>query len=182
MQMVETESSDYILMSSRWNLDSTWHRPGRYRAARCTGFLHHQVKLQMPLSVKKVSLLLRRPIFDIMLSLSLYSPKKELSCFSRPDNYFSLIPACQGQSQPSIEAGDRTTSHHLSPSPFFSISLPLSVSLCLTLRLQDPSPSPPPAPQSVVVSLSLSSSVSSLRIDLHWENSDSAGQKWLSEE
>lgn len=132
---------------------------------------------------QEVSLLVRRPIFDIMLSLSLYSPKKGLSCFSRPDNYFSLIPACQGQSQPSIEAGDRTTSHHLSPSPFFSISLPLSVSLCLTLWLQDPPPVPPPStPQSVVVSLSLSSSVSSLRIDLHWENSDSVGQEWLSEE
>lgn len=38
------------------------------------------------------------PIFDIMLSLSLHTPKKGLSCFSRPDNYFPLIPPCQGQS------------------------------------------------------------------------------------
>lgn len=38
------------------------------------------------------------PILDIMLSLSLHTPKKGLSCFSRLDNYFPLIPPCQGQS------------------------------------------------------------------------------------
>lgn len=80
----------------------------------------------------EVSLPAWRPIFDIMLSLSLRSPKKGLSCFSRPDNYFSLIPACQGQSQPSIEARERD---HF-PSPLFSDSflfhLFLYLSLCLT--------------------------------------------------
>lgn len=32
-----TEFSDYIFMSSRWNLVSTWHRSGRYLAACCGG-------------------------------------------------------------------------------------------------------------------------------------------------
>lgn len=69
-----------------------------------------------------------RPIFDITLRLSLHSPKKGLSCSSRSDNYFPLIPPCQSQSQPSIEARDRTTSHHLSVS--FLLHLPSSI--CFT--------------------------------------------------
>lgn len=73
----------------------------------------------------------RRPTFDIMLSLSLRSPKKGLSCFSRPDNYFSLIPACQGQSQPSIEARERD---HF-PSPLFSGSFLFHLSSSIPLTL-----------------------------------------------
>lgn len=47
---------------------------------------------------QEVSLLVTWPVLDIMLSLPLNSPQKELSSFSRPDNYFPLVPACQGQS------------------------------------------------------------------------------------
>lgn len=122
--------------------------------------LNRPVKLSVCLCVSgEVSLPAWRPIFDIMLSLSLHSPKKGLSCFSRPDNYFSLIPACQGQSQPSIEARERD---HF-PSPLFSGSFlfHLSSSISLTLShsptsrprflffsfLLSPPSSPPPPPQ-----------------------------------
>ena len=60
--------------------------------------------------------------------------RRGLSCFSSLDNYFRLIPACQGQSWPSIEARDRATSHHRSSSLHHSSS----VSLGLSLWLQDP--------------------------------------------
>lgn len=120
---------------------------------------------------QKVSLPLTWPIFDIMLCLSLCSPKKGLSCFSRPDNYFPLIPPCQGQSKPSIEARACTTSHHFSAFLFFSISPLPSVSLHLTLWLQDPL-----FPLSLFVSLPLSCSVSSLRIYLQRQNRSSAWQ------
>lgn len=140
-----------------------------------------------------------RPIFDIMLSLSLHSPKKGLSCFSRPDNYFSLIPACQGQSQPSIEARERD---HF-PSPLFSGSFlfHLSSSISLTLShsptsrplflffsfLLSPS-SPPPPPltpphllnpsRPVAVSLSLPSFIpgSSRNTFAGDDGSESVGQ------
>lgn len=90
------------------------------------------VCLSVCLSVSgEVSLPAWRPIFDIMLSLSLHSPKKGLSCFSRPDNYFSLIPACQGQSQPSIEARERD---HF-PSPLFSGSFLFHLFSSISLTL-----------------------------------------------
>lgn len=117
----------------KWRLVSTEHRPDQ-----TSGWvLQHQEQLQLQLSVSGCLLWWhRQPLTSC--SGCLYRPEKGLSCFSSLDNYFPLIPACQGQSWPSIGARDRTTSHHRSSSLFPSITLPLSVSLRLSLWLQDP--------------------------------------------
>ena len=91
-------------VSSTLNLVSDVHRSDRYPAACYSSFFGFFSPIMSETSdtavCQMLSLPLTWPIFDIMLSLSLHSPKKELSCFSRPDNYFPLIPPCQGQSQP----------------------------------------------------------------------------------
>lgn len=112
-----------------------------------------------------------RPIFDIMLSLSLHSPKNGLSCFSRPDNYFSLIPACQGQSQPSI--GSRERDHF--PSPLFSASFLFHPSSSIPLTLShSPTSRPlslffsPPSPNRPAPTLTSSATVALLPPRFHF--------------
>ena len=70
-------------------------------------------------------------------SVSLHRPWKELSCFTRPDNYFPLILPCQAQSHPSVESTSRYP-HQAPPPPPFPLFLAravLSLFYCYTLLL-----------------------------------------------